>query len=88
MPDEAARNRIFEIHAGGMNLADDVDFGRLAADGEFSGADIKAVCTEAGMVAIRDDRTEVTMDDFETARAALEGSGRPGARHPTGLGFY
>jgi len=89
MPDEAARKRIFEIHAGGMNLASDVDFDALAAaGGEFSGADIKAMCTEAGMVAIRDERTEVTMEDFETARAALEGAGRPGARYPTGLGFY
>jgi proteasome regulatory subunit len=89
MPDEAARKRIFEIHAGDMNLAPDVDFETLAATGEeFSGADIKAMCTEAGMVAIRDERTAVTMEDFETARAALEGAGRPGARHPTGLGFY
>ncbi|MDZ7700858.1 MAG: proteasome-activating nucleotidase [Halobacteriales archaeon] len=89
MPDEAARERIFEIHAGGMNLTDDVDFASLAAEGEeISGADIKAVCTEAGMVAIRDGRTEVTMADFETAKAALEGAGRSGARYPTGLGFY
>jgi proteasome regulatory subunit len=89
MPDEDARERIFEIHAGGMNLADGVDFESLARDGDgFSGADIKAVCTEAGMVAIRDERTAVTMADFESAKAALEGSGRPGARHPTSLGFY
>jgi proteasome regulatory subunit len=32
-----------------------------------SGADIKAVCTEAGMFAIRDDRTEVRMEDFRNA---------------------
>ena len=32
-----------------------------------SGADIKAICTEAGMYAIRDDRTEVRMNDFENA---------------------
>jgi proteasome regulatory subunit len=89
MPDEDARERIFEIHAGGMNLAADVDFRALARDGDsFSGADIKAVCTEAGMVAIRDGRTEVTMADFDTAREQVAGAGRPGARHPTGLGFY
>ena len=30
----------------------------------FSGAEINAVCTEAGYFAIRDDRTKVTKDDF------------------------
>jgi proteasome regulatory subunit len=51
-----------------MNVADDVDFADLAdlAAGA-SGADIKAVCTEAGMYAIRDDRVEVTTEDFEGA---------------------
>jgi proteasome regulatory subunit len=51
-----------------MNVADDVDFGALAEMVDnASGADIKAVCTEAGMFAIRDDRTEVQMEDFENA---------------------
>jgi proteasome regulatory subunit len=51
-----------------MNVADTVDFGDLAdmAD-NASGADIKAICTESGMYAIRDDRTEVRMEDFENA---------------------
>jgi proteasome regulatory subunit len=51
-----------------MNVADDVDFEELAemAD-DASGADIKAICTEAGMFAIRDDRTEIRMEDFEEA---------------------
>jgi proteasome regulatory subunit len=51
-----------------MNVADEVDFAELAdlAAGA-SGADIKAVCTEAGMYAIRDDRLEVTTADFEQA---------------------
>ena len=34
---------------------------------EASGADIKAICTEAGMFAIRDDRTEIAMADFVEA---------------------
>jgi proteasome regulatory subunit len=51
-----------------MNVADDVDFTELAdADADASGADIKAICTEAGMFAIRDDRTEIYMDDFLAA---------------------
>jgi proteasome regulatory subunit len=64
-PDEAGREQIFRIHTRSMNVADDLDFAELAdRTGEASGADVKAVCTEAGMFAIRDDRTEVRMDDF------------------------
>ncbi|AXG09630.1 proteasome-activating nucleotidase Pan1 [Haloplanus rubicundus] len=67
-PDEAGREIIFQIHTRNMNVADDVNFVELAemAD-DASGADIKAVCTEAGMFAIRDDRTEIYMDDFVAA---------------------
>jgi proteasome regulatory subunit len=51
-----------------MNVADEVDFADLAdLAADASGADIKAVCTEAGMYAIRDDRLEVTTEDFEGA---------------------
>jgi proteasome regulatory subunit len=67
-PDEEGREIIFKIHTRDMNVADDVDFDELADMAEdASGADIKAVCTEAGMFAIRDDRTEIYMDDFVEA---------------------
>ena len=67
-PEAEGRGLIFEIHTRGMNIADDVDFEELAelAVGA-SGADIKAICTEAGMYAIRDDRLEVATEDFEQA---------------------
>ncbi len=72
-PDESGREQIFEIHTRGMNVAEDVDYARLAGMAEdASGADIKAVCTEAGMFAIRDDRTEVRMSDFENAYEKIE----------------
>jgi proteasome regulatory subunit len=67
-PDAEGCEQIFQIHTRSMNVADDVDFGALAGMVEdASGADIKAICTEAGMFAIRDDRTEVRMADFEDA---------------------
>jgi len=67
-PDEAGREQIFRIHTRNMNLAEDLDFEKLAHEtGEASGADVKAVCTEAGMFAIRDERTEVRMEDFVEA---------------------
>ncbi len=70
VPKPAAEGReiIFQIHTRSMNIADDVDFATLAEATEgASGADVKAVCTEAGMFAIRDDRTEVKMEDFTAA---------------------
>ncbi|WP_049935509.1 proteasome-activating nucleotidase Pan1 [Haloplanus natans] len=67
-PDEEGREIIFQIHTRNMNVADDVDFTELAdMAADASGADIKAICTEAGMFAIRDDRTEIYMDDFVSA---------------------
>ncbi|SFC05581.1 Proteasome-activating nucleotidase [Halobiforma haloterrestris] len=67
-PNAEGREIIFEIHTRGMNVSDDVDFAELAEEAEeASGADIKAVCTEAGMFAIRDDRTEIRMEDFYDA---------------------
>ncbi len=67
-PDVEGRERIFEIHTRSMSVADDLNFTELAAEtAEASGADVKAICTEAGMFALRDDRTEVTHADFLTA---------------------
>jgi len=67
-PDEEGREIIFKIHTRNMNVADDVQFDALAEmASDASGADIKAICTEAGMFAIRDDRTEIYMSDFEAA---------------------
>ncbi|KTG22517.1 proteasome-activating nucleotidase Pan1 [Haloferax profundi] len=67
-PNEDGREIIFKIHTRKMNVSDDVDFEELAELAEeASGADIKAICTEAGMFAIRDDRTEIFMQDFVDA---------------------
>ena len=72
-PDETARERIFDIHTRGMNLADDIDFRALARrTANASGADVNAICTEAGMMAIRDDRTTVQTQDFHRAIDTLE----------------
>ncbi len=67
-PDFNGRIEIFRIHTRKMNLAADVSFEKLAqlTDG-MTGADIKAISTEAGYFAIRDGRTKVTMEDFENA---------------------
>ena len=67
-PDWDARKRILEIHTREMAVAADVDMSTLAGETDgFSGAELASLATEAGMFAIRDDRTDVRMDDFEHA---------------------
>ncbi|WP_435360635.1 proteasome-activating nucleotidase Pan1 [Haloarchaeobius sp. DFWS5] len=67
-PNQEGREIIFQIHTRDMNVSDDVDFAELAEMAEnASGADVKAICTEAGMFAIRDDRRTIAMADFEAA---------------------
>jgi len=82
LPDWDGRKRILEIHTREMNLSDDVDLAGLAGDTEgFSGAELASLTTEAGMFAIRDDRTDVRNVDFEDAlekvRDEEEAAGQP-----------
>ncbi|MEM0215599.1 MAG: CDC48 family AAA ATPase [Archaeoglobaceae archaeon] len=54
-PDKEARKEIFRIHLRNKPLAEDVSLDELAEKTEgYSGADIEAVCREAGMLAIRE----------------------------------
>ncbi|ODV90257.1 hypothetical protein CANCADRAFT_56814 [Tortispora caseinolytica NRRL Y-17796] len=68
-PDQNTKRKIFQIHTSKMSLASDVDleeFVQLKDD--LSGADIKAMCTEAGLLALRERRMRVTASDFRSAR--------------------
>jgi proteasome regulatory subunit len=72
-PDAEGRAQILRIHTRDMNVADDVAFAELADDLDgYSGADLASLATEAGMFAIRDDRTEVRMEDFRDAKRKIE----------------
>ncbi|MCX2818166.1 MAG: proteasome regulatory subunit [Methanobacteriota archaeon] len=65
LPNEEGREQIFRIHSREMNVSDNLDYERLARVTEgMSGADVKAICTEAGMFSIRDRETTVDMGDF------------------------
>merc|ERR1712032_281442 len=65
LPSAATLKKIFQIHTGRMTLSDDVNLEEFVmAKDELSGADIKAVCTEAGMLALRERRMKVTHADF------------------------
>nr|KJB18717.1 hypothetical protein B456_003G066800 [Gossypium raimondii] len=69
LPDIKTRRRIFQIHTSRMTLADDVNLEEFVmTKDEFSGADIKAICTEAGLLALRERRMKVTHADFKKAK--------------------
>jgi ATPases of the AAA+ class len=70
IPDEEAREKIFEVHTRDMPLAEDVDAAKLAGMTEdYVGSDIESVCREAGIEAMRadTDAAEVSTSDFESA---------------------
>ncbi|HUV84026.1 MAG TPA: proteasome-activating nucleotidase [archaeon] len=68
MPDEKGRFEIFKIHTRNMALDPDVYLDKLVrmTDG-LSGADIKAIVTEAGMFVIRRRDRTIKMSDFMDA---------------------
>ncbi|MGD1099831.1 MAG: proteasome-activating nucleotidase [Thermoplasmata archaeon] len=68
VPTYGGRAEIFKIHTRGMALHEPIDFEALANRCEgATGADIRAICTEAGMWAIREERDSVTTADFDRA---------------------
>jgi 26S proteasome regulatory subunit T2 len=69
LPDTKTKRHIFHIHTSRMTLADDVDLETfIMAKDDLSGADIKAIATEAGMLALRERRMKVCQDDFVKAK--------------------
>uniref|UniRef100_A0A2K6BJJ3 26S proteasome regulatory subunit 4 n=1 Tax=Macaca nemestrina TaxID=9545 RepID=A0A2K6BJJ3_MACNE len=69
LPDKKTKKRIFQIHTSRMMLADDVTLDDLiVAKNDLSGADIKAICTEAGLMALRECRMKVTNEDFKKSK--------------------
>jgi len=68
VPNKEGLKQIFKIHTKDMNLDKTVNLARLMKQMEgFSGAEIKAVCTESGYFAIREDRTKISHKDLESA---------------------
>ncbi|KAG9303614.1 hypothetical protein G9A89_018510 [Geosiphon pyriformis] len=69
LPDVKTKRRIFNIHTGRMTLAEDVDLEEFVmSKDDLSGADIKAICTEAGLLALRERRMKVVAEDLRKAR--------------------
>ncbi|CAG8496273.1 10247_t:CDS:10 [Funneliformis mosseae] len=69
LPDVKTKRRIFNIHTSRMTLAEDVDLEEFVmSKDDLSGADIKAICTESGLLALRERRMKVIAEDFRKAR--------------------
>ena len=86
MPSREARESILKIHTAGMSLDEGVNLKLISdmAEGS-SGADLKALSTEAGMYAIREERTTVYQSDFESAAAKILHKERNHISEPEGL---
>ncbi|KAK4703725.1 hypothetical protein P7C70_g2492, partial [Phenoliferia sp. Uapishka_3] len=73
LPNEVARMDILKIHAGPIRKNGEIDYEAIVKLSEgFNGADLRNVCTEAGMFAIRDDRDYVLQDDFMKGARKLQ----------------
>ncbi len=83
MPNREERLEIFKVHTRNMPLSEDVDLSKLSelTDG-YVGADIEAICREAGLLALREaimnkisiDKMKVRMDHFELAMKKIKPS--------------
>ncbi|KAG2462141.1 PRS6A protein, partial [Polypterus senegalus] len=83
MPNEEARARIMQIHSRKMNVSPDVNYEELArCTDDFNGAQCKAVCVEAGMIALRRGATELTHEDY------MEGILEVQAKKKANLQYY
>lgn len=68
-PDQVTKRKIFTLHTSKMSLNEDVDLEEfINQKDDLSGADIKAICSEAGLMALRERRMRVQMADFRAAR--------------------
>ncbi|MBO5519044.1 MAG: proteasome-activating nucleotidase [Candidatus Methanomethylophilus sp.] len=72
LPEVEGREQIFKIHLKNMSISKKVNPHELAEKTEgASGAEIKSICTEAGMLCIRGNRDTITPEDFENARVKV-----------------
>jgi 26S proteasome regulatory subunit T4 len=68
LPNDQSRLDILKIHSKPLSMEGDIDFDAVVKLSEgFNGADLRNVCTEAGLFALRADRDAVVNDDFMKA---------------------
>eukprot|EP00245_Coleochaete_scutata_P007228 TRINITY_DN22372_c0_g1_i1.p1 TRINITY_DN22372_c0_g1~~TRINITY_DN22372_c0_g1_i1.p1 ORF type:complete len:421 (+),score=92.72 TRINITY_DN22372_c0_g1_i1:66-1265(+) len=68
LPNEQGRVEVLKIHASGISKHGEIDYEAIVKLAEgFNGADMRNICTEAGMFAIRAERDYVVQEDFMKA---------------------
>ena len=68
-PDEKTISRIFQVHTKKMNLSKKINLKEFYSPKDnLSGADIRAICTEAALISLRNHRLIVEQEDFQKAR--------------------
>jgi len=83
LPNEEARARILLIHSRKMSCSEGINYEELArCTQDFNGAMLKAVCVEAGMIALRRGATKLGHEDFVEGIAAVE------AKKKKSLAYY
>lgn len=83
LPNEEARKHILQIHSRKMTTSENINFEELArSTNDFNGAQLKAVCVEAGMIALRREATRLTHEDF------MEGIAEVQAKKKKSLAYY
>ena len=69
LPDAKTKKKIFAIHTSKMTTDSSVNLTEfIHSKDDLSGADIKAICTEAGLLALRERRLKVSQEDFKAAK--------------------
>ncbi|KAI5132421.1 26S proteasome regulatory subunit T4 [Nematocida ausubeli] len=65
LPTSQGRLEILKIHSAKMEKKGDIDYNTIVKMSHgFNGADIRNICSEAGMLAIRDDRDFIVQEDL------------------------
>lgn len=73
LPNEEARAQILRIHSRKMTVDDGVNWPELArSTDEFGGAQLKAVCVEAGMIALRSGQQKISHEHYVDAIAEVQ----------------
>jgi 26S proteasome regulatory subunit T5 len=84
LPNEEARANILQIHSRKMAVDDGVNWAELArSTDEFGGAQLKAVCVEAGMIALRKGMSKVGHENYVDAIAEVQAK-----KKDTNMGIY
>ncbi|EQL03316.1 26S protease regulatory subunit 6A [Ophiocordyceps sinensis CO18] len=73
LPNEEARAQILKIHSRKMKVDPGVNWSELArSTDEFGGAMLKAVCVEAGMIALRSGKNKIGHEHYVDAIAEVQ----------------